>query len=234
MKFKSFLTAGAVAALTALASTSATAHDPKFGGVYIGAHLGGGWGKAEATDVGVIGLFTPVGNGTFDLKQSGFLGGIQAGVQQQFGQIVIGGELSYSGTGIKKTIASPFFPATDEASFAISGLIAATARLGYVSGNMMPYIKAGLAAADLKFAANVKGAPVSYENTSKSVGFTMGVGVDYKVSTNLVVGLEYDYYKFGSTDNSGQNSLGLPEQYRTSASLNTLTLRMNYLFGQKH
>jgi outer membrane immunogenic protein len=234
MKFKSFLTAGAVAALTALAATSATAHEPKFGGVYIGAHLGGGWGKAAAEDVGVLGLFSPVGNGTFDFKQSGLLGGIQAGVQQQFGQIVIGGELSYSGTGVKKTIASPFFPATDEASFAINGLMAATARFGYVNGNMMPYIKGGLAAADLKFAANVKGTPFNYENSTKSLGYTLGAGVDYKYSSNIVIGLEYDYYKFGSTDNSGQNSLRLPEQYKTSASLNTLTLRANYLFGQQH
>ncbi len=65
-------------------------------GCYVGAHAGGGWARQD-----VVVNPTSSGNqtpGTFNLSGSGWIAGGQAGCNQQFGTIVVGGEVDWTST----------------------------------------------------------------------------------------------------------------------------------------
>src|SRR5262245_34347830 len=65
-------------------------------GVYIGAHVGAGWGTLEGETIGGAFVF---GQGTVN----GFIGGGQVGFNWQAGPIVVGIEADASASGIKGT-----------------------------------------------------------------------------------------------------------------------------------
>ena len=68
-------------------------------GLYVGAHVGGGWGNSTWFDVGPgAGLVLDTSNRH---KMSGGLGGLQIGYNHQVGNWVFGVEGDFSGTGIK-------------------------------------------------------------------------------------------------------------------------------------
>ena len=86
-------------------------------GVYAGAHLGYGFGKAGAADV------------------SGFLGGGQLGVNFQTGRLVFGGEVDAGYTGID------YRGFAD--TFRQKWLMSARGRIGYAYERFLPYLTAG-------------------------------------------------------------------------------------------
>ena len=98
---------GAVAVAPASAQTN-------WSGLYFGGHGGWAWSDATwqftnspyVTTGGAVPANTPVG---FDLD--GFIGGGQIGLQHQFGNWVLGAELSMSGGDLDQQRKSPFYPA---------------------------------------------------------------------------------------------------------------------------
>ena len=76
-------------------------------GLYVGVHIGTGWGNVESelTSIGLGGL-GGFGGGAFPISShgvSGFLGGGQVGYNWQMGWVVLGVEGEISGAGIKGT-----------------------------------------------------------------------------------------------------------------------------------
>ncbi|RUX34238.1 porin family protein, partial [Mesorhizobium sp. M7A.F.Ca.CA.002.09.1.1] len=112
-----FLAVLAVAALSASTASAADMLAPVAGsaydwsGLYVGGHLGVANGDITATDMTEPngGFFTdlvPAGTEGFDFNKAGVAGGIHAGAQWQWGQFILGGEATWTATGIRKTITS--------------------------------------------------------------------------------------------------------------------------------
>lgn len=89
--------------------------------------------------------------------------------------LVVGGELSY--TDVDTSQFPPITPWYGE------GLLQARARLGYAAGNAMPYVALGIAKTD----AGVFGGP-----TTSETGYSLGLGTEFLVGTNMSVRAEYN------------------------------------------
>ena len=74
---------------------------PRFtwSGVYGGLNAGGGWGKSKVTENGSFFSDAIVGNYA-SYNANGFIGGLQAGMNRQYGNWVLGGEFNLSGANI--------------------------------------------------------------------------------------------------------------------------------------
>ncbi|MBY9045433.1 outer membrane beta-barrel protein, partial [Pseudomonas fluorescens] len=109
----------------------------------------------------------------------------------------------------------------------------ARARLGYSFGNWLPFIAGGAAIAgshdNLNFIVpQVTNGVVypSYSNSATRVGFTIGGGIDFKVTPNWIVRGEYLYDNFGTT--TGRSS---PATFNTEVfTLDTHTVRAAIMY----
>ena len=137
-------------------------------GFYLGLHAGYGFG----------GDFDALRDGA-----TGFLGGVQAGYNWQYDPFVFGieGELSYSGIGDS-------FGGVD-ADLNWKGAI--TPRLGFAFDRFMPYVKAGIAFGDVEFSSAL------FDESEMMAGWTVGLGVEYALTNNLSLKVEYDYTDLG-------------------------------------
>ena len=62
----------------------------------------------------------------------------------------------------------------------------------------MPYIAGGVAFGGVKNSLNVGGS--DYNNDKTLTGWTVGTGVDYAATDNVLLRLEYRYTDFGNKD----------------------------------
>src|SRR5690348_10880903 len=80
-------------------------------GIYIGAHVGGGWATNDISDpgLGIVGPLLGVPP-VQTVDSSGILGGVQAGWNYQIGRFVIGTEVDFSWADVNGTSTSTFAP----------------------------------------------------------------------------------------------------------------------------
>jgi outer membrane immunogenic protein len=153
-----FLAVLTVAVLSTSAASAADMVAPIAGstydwsGFYVGGHLGFANGDITATDMtepsgGFFTELVPAGTEGFDFNKGAVAGGIHAGAQWQWGQWVLGGEATWTATGIRKTITSPYFPDTDTETAKISNYATVVGRVGYAFDRVLIYAKAGTPAA---------------------------------------------------------------------------------------
>jgi outer membrane immunogenic protein len=243
-----FLAILAVAGLGASGASAADMASPIVGsaydwsGFYAGGHLGVANGDITATDVTEPsgGFFTdsvPAGTEGFDFNKAGVAGGAHIGAQYQWNQFVLGGEATWTATGIKKTIVSPYFPDSDTETGKISNYVTAVGRIGYAFDRVLIYAKAGYAGGKVKFTARDNDALVTYEKNDWQSGYALGAGLDYAISENLSLGVDYTHIDLGSKTSTGNNvfddgTLGAnPETYRTDAKVDAVMARVTYKFG---
>jgi len=130
----------------------------------------------------------------FSDDNTGFLGGVQAGYNWQFDNIVIGAQTDFAYTSAKVTF-DGFGGQTGDQK--LEWLGSTTARLGYAFDNLLVYGKGGVAYGQSKFSANVPGL-FSYDESQWHVGWTAGVGAEYAFTQNITGLLEYNYVDLGS------------------------------------
>jgi outer membrane immunogenic protein len=150
--------------------------------------------QAPAATVTWTGLYAGVNLGygfaaDFDhrLNQgSGWSGGIQGGYNMQYDPIVVGieGSLNYADITDKYQGA--------KGTMGFNGSI--TPRVGYAMGDFLPYIKAGIAGGDVKLKA------LGAEDSNFLVGWTAGIGAEYRVTPEISVRAEYNYTSLSSSD----------------------------------
>ena len=187
-------------------------------GFYVGGHVGAGWGTTESNiDVGrtlvsngidpvALALVLPLAQ----TQMNGFLGGIQAGYNWQSGLIVFGIEGDFSGADIKGN--SPCLLILN-CSSKVRWTADITGRLGATVGDRgLLYVKGGAAWINRKYSVgnsvgvsfldgegdtvNLFGA-VHGSVTDTRLGALLGTGIEYSVTRNWSVKLEYDYMDFG-------------------------------------
>lgn len=208
-------------------------------GLYVGIHAGGGWSRInnELTDPALLvflldGLGAPTSS-RHDID--GFLAGGHIGVQRQFGRWVIGAEATFSGGKLDGRTSSDFggninfgfgsleWDGSSSTQSKVNELFTIVGRLGYASDRWHTYAKAGfasaridvLAATDIDFAVclraciplgNIGGA---YSSSERHNGFVLGAGLEYMMTQNVVLGLEYSYIDLQAKTHEGLTSIAI-------------------------
>lgn len=203
-------------------------------GFYIGAHVGGGFADSDWTSRVDIDDIVARGD-TFNHNPQGWLGGGQIGYNFQTGRFVWGIEGTLSGADIDDTTRSRFgdiFLSTN-----IDMLWTVTGRLGYDWGRVMTYVKGGYAGANVELSAhdrfgNFTGfTRISEENTHN--GWTVGAGIEFLATENIVLGLEYNFYDLGE-ESYGERFRFVENRdpIEADVDLHTVTARVSWKFNR--
>jgi outer membrane immunogenic protein len=184
------LSSSAVAADIPVPSSAQVAAVSQWTGFYIGLHGGGGWGHSRLEDPDFQITYQPV-----NVDSRGALAGAQVGANWQFGNAVIGGELDVSWSSIKGS--TPPDPAFFLSGLAVQyqALVTGTGRVGYAAGNLLGYVKGGLAWANVDFKSATATANIDVDH--QRTGLTAGAGIEMALLGNLSARVEYDYINFG-------------------------------------
>lgn len=170
-------------------------------GLYVGAQVGYAWNEIKNVD------FPESAN------PHGVFGGLHAGYNQQFNNIVLGleGDVELSGVQ-KKLLGGDKFQESYRASLRL--------RAGYAIDRALLYVTAGGAMRDGKF--SFPGASLN----ETYFGWTVGAGLEYAINQNWSARAEYRYTDFGRAN------YGIaPDQIRVSSTDHAVRLGVSYRFG---
>ncbi|TGQ31848.1 outer membrane protein [Mesorhizobium sp. M00.F.Ca.ET.216.01.1.1] len=211
-----FLIALAVPAFAADSITDVPMTAPGFDwtGYYAGLQGGYGWGQSDITATeGAPFAVSP------DLD-GGVIGGHVAGLWQ-FDQAVIGAqaELNYSTIDGTDQLGLGNSFGTD-----IKWFGSLDAKAGFAMDRVLVYGVGGVAFAGIETSQN---APTTFAKTRTNVGWTVGAGIDYAMTNNIVVGAQYRYYDFGSEHYDAPDAFPDRDQ---KLDLNTFSVRFSYKF----
>ncbi|MBN9445031.1 MAG: outer membrane protein [Bosea sp. (in: a-proteobacteria)] len=171
-------------------------------GFYVGANAGYGWGNVNANGFANVG----------DLD--GFVGGGQIGYNYQMGQFVLGLEADLQGADLSSgnnlglvRVKTDYF-----------GTV--RARVGFAIDRFMPYVTGGWAYGNVKTSIPA----LAFSNDSSHTGgWTVGGGIEYAITNNLIAGVEYLYVDLGE-----KNILGAGTKVGTDFSV--VRARLSYKF----
>jgi outer membrane immunogenic protein len=175
-------------------------------GFYIGGHIAGGWAKSdwfEDPAQSGSGGAAPVGFQDASIHASGFLGGGQIGFDYQTGWAVLGIQADADFAGLKGNVGSCFPElafllikcATD-----IKSLGTVTGRVGAAFDHWLLYVLGGFAwEREHLDSPCVACASDSVVNRTAH-GWTVGTGLEYALTGNWSVFLQYNYMSFGTRD----------------------------------
>lgn len=167
-------------------------------GCYVSGQLGGGWNRSylRFDNPNYFNTLGPTVLGSeFRFSPAGFIGGGALGYSWQVRCWVIGVEGGALATHLKQSLASPFFPDVDVYSYALQWLADAKVRVGYAGGCLLPYVAVGWAGSRVKLDLDDTDAGVADRLKKWVNGWTIGVGMDWRVRGRLSLGLSYDYYQ---------------------------------------
>jgi outer membrane immunogenic protein len=168
-------------------------------GAYVGLSYGLATGDLDTTVVSFI--------ERYDFEDGSAVGGF-AGYNWQSGAMVYGAELAYHSI-------DEMFVLIAGGDDTINATIDLRGRIGYAVGSALIYGAAGYSSIDQTVNA-------TDENTL--TGYNFGVGVEYQIRDNIVVGLDYTTRVVEGENNSTTNVFDI------ESTVNTLSLRVAYHF----
>jgi outer membrane immunogenic protein len=173
---------------------AAPATGPLWEGIYVGVNGGEAWGRSSwCTDNLVTNCAAGPATDVSRSSANGIVGGAQFGDRWQTGNIVYGLEGMLDGMNISKTIADPLF-AGQTLTTKFTGVMSATGQAGLAFDRFLAYGKGGWALTELKLQAGDPAGTVT--GTKYADGWTVGGGLEYQVMPHIILGVEYDYYRF--------------------------------------
>jgi outer membrane immunogenic protein len=238
---------GATAALAALGAVSAQAADlaPRpytkapayvapvynWGGFYVGAHIGYGWGRAHTDQF--------LANGTFDqnntLDRDGVFGGGQIGYNLMLSpNWLIGIEADISGADIKGSADNVNGTATIHSRSTVDYFGTVRGRLGYAVDNVLFYGTGGLLWAHGTVNRDVTVGAITENSsfTTSPTGWTAGGGVEWGFLPNWSAKVEYLY---GELKTSGDLTFATfvraDRHLDSNTQLHSIRVGVNYHFG---
>jgi len=192
---------------------------PGWAGFYLGAHVGGAWGDLKVTDFDEL-------PGNFKNSSSGVFGGGTMGINLQSGSFVYGAELDLGAMGLSHSTAQPGTGGIIVSHIGSGFYWDATARLGFAFDKALVYAKGGYAFYE---------GPVSITDVGEAFaqvkglnGWTVGGGLEYKLSPAWSVKGEYQFFDFGT------QRLVLPsdgDRYDNKLTIQTVKAGLNYHFS---
>jgi outer membrane immunogenic protein len=196
-------------------------------GFYIGGHAG--WASSETDWT----FFNGIVSEGFSQRDSNWLGGGQIGYLHQWGNWVVGIEASYSATDLEETSAALLAVNRSRRS-QIDDLVHVTARLGYAADRLLWYVRGGYANAEVHFDTFVTstGTPTT-TSSDREDGWTVGAGLEYAVTQNVRLAVQYDYTNLDISDRNQFVFPGfiVPETVSgASSDIHAVTARLNFRF----
>ena len=217
-------------------------------GTYVGGNVGGIWGTFNTSPTTTNNLTGAVGApGSLHINNSSVIGGLQAGYNWQIGQYVLGVEQDYQFTGLKQTatFAAPAgaFLAGDSMAVKTDYLAATRAKVGVAWDRTLIYAAGGLETGQFDVTSTyvgrgAGGSPaLGFTDANKlHFGFNVGAGIDYAVTNNVFVGVEYRYldlgketYNLGAFTPAGAAAQTVSNSVSMTAS--EVTARLNFKLG---
>jgi len=185
-------------------------------GFYVGGNVGYGWASSN-TDVRFLDNVTGVTLATQNQKINldGWLAGIQAGYNWQAGRMVYGIEADIQATGQK---GDAFFscpaavcagggatPVTASLEQKLPWLGTLRGRIGITGSPILFYLTGGLAYGQVKTNGVITGLSIApalvstaFSTSSTKAGWTVGAGVEGRITGNWTAKVEYLYVDLGS------------------------------------
>ena len=172
-------------------------------GCYVGAHVGYGWGKQDATRTHDSFFFssgsspsTTHDTANLGMNTHGGVYGGQVGCNYQFASNwVFGVEAMLAGTGMKGNTIDPL-DSSNVISVKTDYLGSAVARLGFTTSNNQAlwYVKGGMAGAHNKWSTTAG----SLDSSEDRLGWTVGGGLEWAFIPNWSAFVDFSYYDFGN------------------------------------
>ena len=205
-------------------------------GFYIGGHIGGASARHDSAQIadptdGVDFHDYPGG------RETGVFGGVQAGYNWQFNNVVLGIEGDVGFLGIRGQRTLPAIGVVDDGSvstvrYGAYGVIAG--RLGLAFDRSLLYVKGGAAFAEIRnrsFEIGDGGVGIEFDEdhrVSKThTGWALGAGYEYAFAPNWTGKIEYLHMDFGHV--STTNLEGDVIRFRNE--VDTVKVGFNYRFG---
>jgi outer membrane immunogenic protein len=204
-------------------------------GFYFGGHVGAGLLEDVVTDTTTTAL-QPAGTQT-KLSPYAVIGGGQAGINLEFNPVVVGAEVTFTGSDISGTQVTPSLIAvTSQQSISAPKWYAtATGKLGFAANDLLFYAKGGAAWMHVDYTQDVTAGGVIAEQiiADTRYGYTAGGGVEYAFNENFSGRIEYDFLDFGTKNYSFNNlaPVGGPLPVAIKSQSHLLTAGMNYRFN---
>lgn len=205
-------------------------------GLYIGGNIGYGrsstfWDNLEDTTL----WGDNIPPDSFSHGVSGMIGGGQIGYNYQTGPYVFGIEAMVDASAIKGDHASDtvFGAADDQFETRIKSLLLITGRIGYAWNNLLVYGKGGMASAKIHLSVSDDTGPFTGAGSASKwrTGLAFGAGLEYGITRNLSVGIEYDYIRLQSAQYELGDDTG---SYLWDVDLRNVSLlmaKLNYRFN---
>ena len=244
---------GAFAADMAVkASPRAVADVWSWTGLYVGVNGGYGWQGDNLRDTSIDYFYasfpTIVANTGASFDDKGGFGGGQIGYNFQTGMGVWGVEADFQGSAIKSRFSQ--FPAPGafccgnpadifSGSSKLNWFGTVRGRLGFAFDRVLLYVTGGLAYGEIEQSINAVNPafvpPFEFFTSSYKrvrTGGVVGIGGEYKITSNWSAKAEYQYMDLGSSALSGVNLSNGPDfTSNVSHQYQTVRFGINYLFG---
>lgn len=211
-------------------------------GFYLGLHGGYGTGEYDWTlvDNPGQGASPSIGGVVAEPDVDGWIGGVQAGINAQNGNLVVGfeGEFSFSGIeGSENRIAGGDKPGPREWSSEMNWMATFGPRVGYAFDSTLLYVEGGLALVNQDF--HHLGAPAGPPpgegegqefdgDETHTTGF-LGAGLEQSFTENLSGRIEYNYVAL-SEDVELWGDRPNPAIFGIDQSLHVIKIGLNYRF----
>lgn len=252
--------ASAMAADMPLKARSAAAAEVfSWTGFYVGGNLGYGWGNGDINGTAVA----PPSSFAIDaaaisstasprLKPDGFTGGAQVGYNWQTGGAVFGIEADINAFHLRSGMTGTFpFPSTlpggplgpptafftTTSSLSTDWLFTGRGRVGWANDHWLLYATGGVAVTNLSVNQSIALLTPYVFNTlasSTRVGWTVGAGFEYVMSSNWSVKGEYQFLDFGDLNSIGvltPTIAGWAYSNSTHLTANLARIGVNYHFN---
>lgn len=188
---------------------------------------------------------TPIFATDNTFNMSSIIGGAQAGCNYEFdSHLVVGLEASWSGANLHKSIPNVvqiFGGSTQTVETTINSMYTVAGRFGYAfTPDWLAYVKGGFASARIETSGQtnpgVGTLNLNWSTSHWNNGFVAGAGGEYKLTPNVIVGVEYDYIGLETSDQVGAVSGGgiTPANqvvHGVNANIQSVTARLSWLFG---
>lgn len=199
-------------------------------GFYVGGALGYAFNGDDRVGVRDIVGGVPVGpTETLDanLRVNGGFGGVQLGYRWQYGDFVIGPELSYEVGDVSD--GATLIGGTETWESDVNHLLTLRLKAGrVVAPQTLLYGSAGYTRGD--FTYRYAGADIAQDQDYTANGYTVGLGVERKLTPRISAFGEWNYHNFGRTDIDVVDDLGDGSRTIATPSHQRLKMGLNFKF----
>ena len=202
-------------------------------GFYLGANIGGAWGRRNVTDsLFGLSLSNSVNN------NGAFIGGGQLGFNYQFGNFVLGIEGDFDGIANTNTAATGVVGPGIGTILLTSNnrwITTLAARVGVANDTWLFYGKVGggwVGSDKFTITNTATGASITGSNTNTNSGWLVGAGIEWALAPNWSVKIEYDYLGLNSQTFTAPAGGFLAGDTFTTSNPNVQMVKVgaNYLF----